>query len=187
MTRIALNLLGHQVAWWACVLSARADAARIGIGVALMVSSLHLMFSRDRKFEAWSIPLAAAIGYAVDTVATLLGALDFPAQTNPLLPAPIWIAALWLAFATTINTSLTWLRSRPIAAAALGAVSGPVAYAGGAFFDVVTLPNPLLSVAVLAILWGAAVPALVLIASQCASSHHWPKATTVGCCPGDAA
>lgn len=187
MTRIALNLLGHQLAWWACVISARADAASIGIGVTLTVLALHLVYSKDRTFEAWTIPLAAAIGYAVDTAATLFGALDFPAGGHSLLPAPLWIAALWLAFATTINTSLTWLRHRRLAAVAVGAVSGPLAYAGGAFFDVVTLPNPMLSMAVLAVFWGATLPVLISIAARSASPRFTPVTSALASCAGDLA
>lgn len=181
--RIAVNILGHQLAWWACVLSARADAASIGIGVTAGVVAVHLIVSPARRFEVWFIPFAAALGYAVDTIATLLGALQFDGNPQPALPTPLWIAALWLAFATTIHTSFSWLHNRLIVAAFLGAASGPLAYAGGAVLDVVTLPQPVFSVVVLGVLWGATLPILVVIAARAARKE--PTITTVPEYAGD--
>jgi hypothetical protein len=183
VARIALNILGHQLAWWACVLSARADAASIGIGVTAGIVAMHLVVSPARRFEAWFIPLAAALGYAVDTIATVLGALQFDGNPQPALPAPLWIAALWLAFATTIHTSFSWLRNRLIIAAILGAVSGPLAYAAGVALNVVAMPQPVWSVIVLGVLWGATLPVLVLIAARAARKE--PTITTVPECAGD--
>lgn len=177
MARIAVNILGHQIAWWACVLSARADATSIGLGVTAGVLTVHLIVSPARRFEAWFIPLAATVGYTADTIATLLGALQFDGNPQPALPAPLWIAALWLAFATTIHTSFSWLRNRLVAAAALGAISGPVAYAAGAALDVVTLPHLAFRVVVLVVLWGATLPILVLIGTQ--AVRNVPSAANV--------
>jgi hypothetical protein len=162
--RIALNILGFQVAWWSCVLTARADAAWIGVCVAVVVFALHLAISPQRMREAWFIPLATVLGYAADTLATRLGALEFAAD-SALWP-PLWIAALWLSFATTLNTTFAWLQRRLAVAAALGAVSGPLAYAAGAGLGVVALPDPLRSIVVLGGLWGMTVPLLVLIAGR---------------------
>lgn len=151
----------------------------LGIGVTLTLFALHLIFSKDRVFEAWTIPIAAMLGYTVDTAVTLLGALDFPTGSGWRLPAPLWIAALWLAFSTTINTSLAWLRHRPLAAFAVGAASGPIAYAGGAFFEVVSFPNSALSVTVLMVLWGAAIPVLISFAVRSSIPPDTPAATVL--------
>lgn len=159
-----LNMFAFQVAWWSCVLSARAEAAWIGLVVTAGVFALHLVLSPLRASEAWLVPLAALLGYTVDTLATLLGALQFDAHAPPRLPTPLWIAALWLAFATTLNTTFVWLRKYLLAAAALGAASGPLSYAAGAALGVVTLPNPVKSVCILGALWGITLPALVLLA-----------------------
>jgi hypothetical protein len=166
VVRIILNIVAFQVAWWSCVLSARADAVWIGLIVAAGVFALHLVASPLRSTEAWFIPLAAALGYAMDTLATLLGALQFDATAQRLLPAPLWVAALWLAFATTLNTTFVWLRKHLIVAAVLGAASGPLSYAAGAALGVVTLPDALRSVIVLGVFWGVTLPILVVIAGQ---------------------
>jgi hypothetical protein len=177
--RITVNIVGFQLAWWTCVLSARADAAWLGIGVAAAVFALHLAISPARASEAWFIPLAAVIGYLVDSAATLLGALRFDEHALPPLPTPLWIMALWLAFATTINTTFAWLRNRPLAAALLGAASGPLAYAAGAALGVVTLPSILQSTLLLALLWGITVPLLVRIAARTRRPPRAPHATAL--------
>lgn len=184
--RVMLNILGYQVAWWAAVLSARAGAEWIGLAVTAVVLVLHLLVSPARRSEAWFIPLAAAVGYAADTLATLLGALEFNSNPHSILPAPLWVAALWVAFATTLNCSLSWLRSRLVLAAVLGAASGPLAYAAGVALDVVAMPSPVLSTVVLAVLWGATLPIVMLIAAWASRQQH-PADTPLQECLGDAA
>lgn len=184
MPRIVINILGFQIAWWACVLLARADAAWVGLGVAVAAVALHLAVSPARASEAWFIPLAAMLGYTADTAATLLGALDFEVGRPRALPAPIWVAALWLAFATTLNTGFAWMRDRIFVAAAVGAASGPLAYAAGAALGIVILPQPIWSVVVLATLWGITLPILVLMASRTVRTRRAADAVPQQCTGG---
>lgn len=172
MTRLICNILGFQIAWWASVLSARAANEWLGIAVVLTVVAMHLAFHPQRKAELGCIALTAAIGYAADTVAALLGALQFPPHAVPALPAPLWVFGLWLAFATTLNTTFVWLRRRWLLAAGLGALSGPLSYAAGSALGVAIMPDATRSVIALAILWGATLPVLVFIAAQTAPSRR---------------
>ncbi|MCO6435733.1 MAG: DUF2878 domain-containing protein [Phycisphaerae bacterium] len=167
MSRIAANLLGFQTAWWACVLSARSDRAWIGICIALVAFTVHLAVSPMRRVDWWFVPLAAGVGYAADNIATRFGALEFPVAESVMFPAPLWVGALWLAFATTLNTSFAWLKARPGLAAVVGAISGPLSYAAGSALGVVTLPSPAWSALVLAVAWGATLPGIMLIATRC--------------------
>lgn len=161
--RIALNLAGYQGAWWACVLSVRGGMPWVGLLVTACVLIMHLLISPARRGEFWSIPLAAAVGYAADTLATLVGALEFGDSEAGLLPTPLWIGALWLAFGSTICTCFGWLKGRVFAAALMGATSGPMAYGAGAALGVVTFPHFAWSMTVLAVLWGLVVPVAVAI------------------------
>jgi hypothetical protein len=161
---LVLNILGFQCAWWACMLSAQAGAPWIGLVVTAAVVGLHLSFSPARRVDRWFVPVAAVIGYAADTVAVSSGALVFDVRLVAALPAPLWIGALWLAFATTLNTTFAWLRGRLMWAAVLGAVSGPVSYAAGVAFGVAAMPNVLFSGVLLAVLWGGVLVAQVALA-----------------------
>ena len=80
---------------------------------------------------------------ATDCVATLVGAaFEIPAGGQRLgahAPAlllgsvtPLWMVALWAAFATTLNVSLRALRPHYLLAAVLAAMGAPLAYYAGA-------------------------------------------------------
>ncbi len=176
MKRIVLNLVGFQIAWWACVLSARGGMPWIGLTVTAIFVATHLFISPLRRFETWFIPAAAALGYAADNVATLVGALEFNNPMQPILPAPLWILAMWLAFATTLNLSLSWMRDRYLVAMLVGAASGPISYGAGAALNIVAMPRPEMSVIVLAVLWGATLPALMYIGARAARRRPQPGA-----------
>jgi hypothetical protein len=69
-------------------------------------------------------------------------------------------------FATTLNVSLRWLRSRPLLAAGLGAIGGPLAYAGGAGLGALNLETSPLSIGALGIGWALAMPLLLVAAAR---------------------
>ncbi|WP_415066157.1 DUF2878 family protein [Polynucleobacter necessarius] len=60
-----------------------------------------------------------------------LGCLDFQDAWPSSNLSPVWMWALWLLVATTINGSLSWLRGRPILGAFLGSICGPMSYEAG--------------------------------------------------------
>ena len=184
MARIAINLGSFKLVWWSCVLSARAGAEWIGFGVLAAAVALHLFLSRSRGSEARLLALAAVIGYCVDSIAGLTGTLVFEAGRQPAFLAPLWVAALWMNFATTLNTSLRWLRNRVWMAVAMGAASGPMAYAAGAALGIVSIPNPITGVAILAVLWGVTLPVLVRIASRAVVATN-AVSTDPGECAGE--
>jgi hypothetical protein len=184
--RVVLNIAAFQVAWWACVLSARASQAWIGIVVAVVVVTVHLVGSPHRGFEMWFIPLTGLLGYVADSLVTLLGGLAFDTSGQAVFPPPLWIAALWLAFATLLNTSFLWLRDRLLVAALVGATSGPPAYAAGAGFGIVSMPNTLLSIILLAVAWGLTLPTLVWIAAWAARRQQSTDAMVPTCTEGAA-
>lgn len=161
--RSTANLAGFQLAWWSCVLSVRAHAAWVGVAAVLALAAAHLCFAANRRTEARFLLAATGIGYAADAAAAWSGAVAFPADFEPLLPAPGWVAALWLAFATTVGTTFAALRRPLWRAAALGALAGPVSYGAGAALGVVALPLGWRSLAALAVLWALALPLIFRI------------------------
>jgi hypothetical protein len=75
-------------------------------------------------------------------------------QSSPVLllgsVLPVWMVALWAAFATTLNVSLRAYRHRYAVGAAIAAVGAPLAYEAGAALG--------------ALQWVQATPALLLVA-----------------------
>lgn len=169
MGRVALNIIGYQLAWWSCILSAAAGRSWIGLCVTALVVTFHLGISAERSFEWWLLPLVAVLGYGVDTLAAWLDALAFPTHGVSPLPAPLWVAALWLSFATTLRSTFRFLSRHYWLAAIVGGAAGPLAYAAGAAFGVNSLPHLGWSLGVLFVAWGALLPAVVWLADRAAS------------------
>lgn len=87
---------------------------------------------------------------------------------------PIWILALWLGFATTLNVSLAWMQGKTITAVLFGAVGGPLAYLGAQKLGAVVLPS-LTSYAVLSIGRVILTPCFLIIASHINSYQNGPQ------------
>jgi hypothetical protein len=161
MMKQAANFIAYQLVWFVVVASAGRDAPAIGIVAALTFVALQLAISTERASDISLVVIAVVLGFGIDGTLATTGLVRYAALPD-LWPAPPWILALWAAFAMTWNHSLAWLRGRPIIAALLGAVGGPVAYLAAAHgFDAVALPaSRATSLAVLAIGWGIALATL---------------------------
>lgn len=159
MTRLVSNFIAFQFGWFACVLSAAAGREWLGCCAALAVFALHLAISQQRRTDTWLVPLLAMGGFMGDSLLAFLGVTLFkPHLISPWL-CPLWIGALWLCFATTLNGSLRWLQQRPALAALLGALGGPAAYLAGESLGALRLAeNRLFGFVGVAILWAIMMP-----------------------------
>ena len=137
-----VNIAGYQLVWLAVVSSAGAARPMLGIGAALAFVAIQLAFSRTRVADFGFVAVSIACGFVVDGTLAHFGQVRYAAN-EAALPAPLWIIALWAAFAMTLNHSLRWVLGRPFLAALLGALGGPLAYAAAARgFGAVTLEPP---------------------------------------------
>lgn len=160
------NFVLFQVAWFACVLGGAHDTPWIGPAVVAGAVAYHLSRAPNPKAEISLLAMAAGIGAAFDSALAATGWLSYPSgQWHPLL-APYWIVALWVAFASTLNVSLSWLKGRLLLAVAFGAVGGPLAFVAGARLGGVTLHEPALALTALAVGWATVTPTLLLIATR---------------------
>ena len=161
-----INFALFQIAWFASVLGGAHGSPWTGPAVVAAVAAYHLSRAADPRGELALLAVAAAIGTVFDSALTAAGALSYPAgQWHPMI-APYWIIALWVAFATTLNVSLNWLKGRTVLAVLFGAVGGPLAYVGGSKLGGVTFDEPALALAALAIGWAVITPLLVAIAAR---------------------
>ncbi|OZI29266.1 hypothetical protein CEG14_21845 [Bordetella genomosp. 1] len=128
------NLAGYQAVWFAAVIGAGRGLAWPGVLAALVFAAAHLAWTRQRRADLVLMAAAAACGLLIDGGLALAGLMQHAAAAPAVPPggAPLWILALWCAFALTLNHSLVWLRGRPWLAAAFGAVGAPLAYLGAA-------------------------------------------------------
>jgi hypothetical protein len=159
-----LNFAMFYVGWLACV--AGAGRGQLWLGPAVVAAFLmgHLLLTPDRAREAALALAIGSVGFAVDTLQASAGLYAFTGTSALPWLCPPWMVALWMLFATTLNSSMAWLLGRHRLAAVLGAACGPLSYVAGARLGAIELyPNALVSLAGIAVVWGLAMPALLMI------------------------
>jgi hypothetical protein len=165
--RIAVNLVAFQVGWFACVLGGAHDLPWAGVATVVALVFLHIATAPRPAAKLRLIVMAAALGAVWDSALVWLGWISFASGSLIAGTAPVWIVALWALFATTLNVSLRALQDRPLLAAALGAIAGPLAYYAGIKLGAVELLHPYAALAALAVGWAAFTPLLLRLAKRC--------------------
>ena len=164
-TRLAVNVAGVNVGWFACVLGAAHGLHWLGPVVVVGLLALHLALNRPWQSELLLAVAGAAFGFAFDSLLIACGAYE---AERWLLPAPltaVWLVALWVNFALVLNVALGWLQGRWVLAAALGFLGGPAAYYSGQRLGAMHLAPPLWrSLLALGVAWAAAIPVLLWVA-----------------------
>lgn len=164
-------LLSQQSAWWICALAAGAGHPGLAFLAVAAFCLAHAVTTRHPPREVTLMVVAAAIGAAGDGILVGIHAITFPAASalGPL-PAPLWMAALWSAFAALLTGPLAWLAHDLRIAAVLGAVAGPLAYRGGEMTGGLTVGGTtgLLQIGVL---YAIAVPLLAAVARGTGIDH----------------
>lgn len=164
--KVTANFLAFLAGWWGSVLGAAAGYPWVGPVIVLMVAALHLSIVPRPRRELALLLACAGIGLVVDSVMVSLGWVRY--DTGVLVEglAPYWIVAMWIGFATTLNTCMRWLRDLPLLAAGFGAVGGPLVYWGGSRIGALDLlDNPMALVGVGAV-WAAVMPLLYVLARR---------------------
>lgn len=167
-----INFVAFQIGWFACVLSAASNQPLLGIICAFVLLGLHFFLSTQVRRDVVLIAGIALIGTSWDSLLTWQQLMQFSSGQYHQSIAPIWISAMWLMFATTINVSLRWLYRRYFLAAMLGAIAGPLAYQAGAALGAVVLPQPLLTLGVMSIGWALLMPLFIKLAQNIEQSGY---------------
>ncbi|MFP3517660.1 DUF2878 domain-containing protein [Pseudomonas sp. SIMBA_077] len=157
--RLFLNAGLFQLGWFACVFGAQRPWLLL---VAMACLALHLLWVA-KAFNEWRTLLSvAACGWVLDSALMHLGLFTFAGAKFVL---PLWLAFIWLLFASTLSYSLSWTRRPWWMGSLLGALGGPVSYLGGAKLADVGLPLGIWpSLVLLALIWAALMPALHWVA-----------------------
>lgn len=155
-----VNYAAYQIGWIAAVGGAALGAGAAGAGVAGALTLAHVALARARGPEVVLVAVALLTGIVVETWQIQGGTYRLLAGARPGGLPPLWLLALWAQFATTFRFSLTSVLRRPLAAAAFGAIGGPVAFLAGERVGAVVLWAPvwpgvvrLVTAWALALLW----------------------------------
>jgi hypothetical protein len=156
--RKLFHFIGLQAAWCAAALLASTDWHLLGAAANALFVAVHLVSSKQWSPELRRAGNALTLGLIVEVFNARVG--HVAAAHAGALPPP-WLLSLWPAFASSFmpGLSLAWLRERPYVAAGLGAVLGPVSYAGGARLGALELEG-LRSLVCLSAAWAVAMPVL---------------------------
>lgn len=148
MRRFWTNLLGNQLVW----LCAVAGAGRGWQWPALLAATIYigsqLLTSPHPRLDLRLMLLALACAWLVDASAAASGAVRYAAAPLGWTP-PLWIMALWAAFAMTLTNSMRFLLRHPALPALFGLLLAPLAYLSAALLCMAarrgsrTLPPPL--------------------------------------------
>lgn len=167
MRAMVVNFIAFQIGWFACVVGAARDLPWIGVIVAVGVVALHLRQAIQPKREVVLIACAAMVGLVLDSILVATDLAVFKSGMLAAVLAPPWMIAMWIMFATTLNVTMRWLRQRAWLAAAIGAVSGPMAYYSGAALGAVSFGDASLALGAIALGWAIALPLLMEVARRC--------------------
>ncbi len=167
MNTTIFNIIGVYVGWFACVVGAAQGLPWIGPAVVLLLLVGHCRLVPHVAQELRLLFTVGALGFALDTLLAALGLFSFSGSSGVAWISPPWMVALWMNFATTLHTSLSWLSGRYLLAALLGAAGGPLSYYAGAQLGALILhANVTLSILTVAAVWGGAAPLLVWLAND---------------------
>jgi hypothetical protein len=182
MTRLLINIVGFYAGWFACVLGAAREAPWIGPLTVLVLLVVHVRLNPPVKAELALAGLSFALGFIVDSAMTLAGAFSVRLDLLPAGFTSIWMMAMWVNFAMTLNVALKVLKHHPGYAFLLGAAGGPAAYYTGALLGAVRISQPLvLNLAVIGAAWGLVTPLLVLCAGKLRSRFTRKEVLSMKC------
>ena len=153
------NIIGFQTGWWACVLGTKNGYPYLGPLVMSIFLFIHFSRLDNRNKEIFFAVLVGLIGTVVDTVLLQTKLIEYQGVYTDNI-APLWITAMWIGFAATINHSLAWLNNKWIMSFALGAIFGPLSYYTGIKFEALHFEISVLTISILALLWGVVIPYL---------------------------
>lgn len=154
--RLLLNAGLFQLGWFACVFGASRPGLLL---IALGCLVVHLLWVAQAADEWRALLKAGGCGWVLDSVLMQVGVFDFGLASGNAWVLPLWLAVLWLLFASTLRHSLHWIARRWWLGSLLGAIGGPLSYLGGAKLAGVGLPLGLWpSLLLLAVIWAALLP-----------------------------
>lgn len=126
----------------------------------LFVLLIHLVITESRMDDLKMMGFLLFTGFLVDGTLQQIGFFTF---TTSGFPIPFWLMVIWMGLAITPHHSLAWLKNRPLLSLLFGALGGPLAYWAGSRLGAASFNWELpYSLALLAIIWGLLLPAVML-------------------------
>lgn len=162
---LAINFIGFQIGWFACVLGAAYGQTLLAVIAVLFIIALHL-YRNSSYAELYIILTAMVIGFIWESCLVTSGWLSYGLAADSVVFAPVWLVAMWALFATTINLSMAWLKNHWFLASLMGAIFGPLAFIAGERLGAVQFVDRPLALLALALGWAFLMPLLLWLADS---------------------
>ncbi|PQA79986.1 hypothetical protein C5F52_27720 [Limnohabitans sp. TS-CS-82] len=161
-----INAIGFQAAWWACVAGVAHGFEIPALMFGACLAGAHLLYTehkrQDMRLAAWAL----GVGIATDSLLQYFSVMQFHGLSIWGL-SPLWLWMLWVLFALTLNTSLAFLKTKPLTLSALaGFVFGPLTYYAGAELGAASWEGARFPFLTLALAWMVTLPGLVFLARK---------------------
>jgi len=175
-----VNALVFELAWFINVLAAGRGLIWAGPLFTLCWVLVHARFYSSRRTADLLLCISAAVaGYLLDSLLVLGGMITFPVQSQFGSPSTVWMVALWVNLALTLNYSLHWLQQRYLTAALLGFITAPLAYLAGNKIGAINLPEEFGSLFAVALIWMVTLPFLFWLASMFKQTENQPDCGSI--------
>ena len=166
MIRLVVNIALYQLAWLACVMGAAAYQPLWGYAAAGAAVAWHLWQAPRALPEGLLLLAAAVVGAVFEAFLVRAGWVRVAPELLTAGIVPLWMVALWAAFATTFNVSLRTLRAKPWLVAVLGLAGGPLAYAAGERLGAFAWQDAVAALVAIGLGWGLLLPLLLKAARR---------------------
>lgn len=163
---VVINFIAFQAGWFASVIGAAQQMPWLGPLVLLGVIAIHLSQATRPDKEIGLIISCGLIGACFDSVLVASGWVTYASGYISTSLAPYWIVTMWMLFATTLNSSMGWLKGKLALAAIMGGIAGPLSYLAGERLGGMSFVEPAYAITFLAIGWAAVMPVLMTLADR---------------------
>lgn len=172
VSALIINAIAFQIAWFSALYGGKNDWLTLSLLPAALAAIFHLVLRRHSLKAGIRLMIGVLIlGFLVESAFIALGAIGYVGTAIFGFGPPLWIMAMWLAFATLPHGCLDWLRGKWLLQIVLGGLTGPLSYLAGAKLGGATLYGPVLqSLAIIGIGWAIALPMIFGLADRLRAS-----------------
>lgn len=147
------NALGFQAVWWSCIYFHDLLWGLPAVVCASIYIAIHFLLIGKRKKEFILVSKIFGMGLIGEALVSFLGIYTFVSKPLISFMAPLWLIALWIAFACTVNHSLKLVITKPKFSVPVGMVMGPFTYLSGQSLGVLNFNLSIGGIGAFAMIW----------------------------------
>jgi hypothetical protein len=176
-----INFMLFQLGWFACVLGGAHNYTVTGSITALAIIAYYVISSPTPAGTIRFLIAVTVIGAVFESLLVITDMAHYQYGQWSSYLAPYWMMLMWPVFATTINSSLSWLTALKTPLISLiAAITAPLAYYAGFKLGAVEFPEITLSLAIIAMSWAFLMPLVVYLSVRLQGPETSTKALLHG-------